>query len=72
MVMEAPEAALEEEHADVVAVVTVAQLARFKREELHREGPQPFRYLYTSPRVAYSSGNYRHSRTAQQTAVWLA
>ena len=72
MVMEAPEAALEEEHADVVAVVTVVQHARFKRVELHREGLQPFRYLYTSPRVVYSLGSYRHSRIARQTAVWPA
>ena len=72
MVMEAKEAALEEEHADAVAVATVAQLAQFRHEVLCREGPQPYRYLYTSPRVAYSSGSYRHSQTARQTAVWSA
>ena len=72
MVMEAPEAALEEEHADVVVVVTVVQHAQFRHEVLCREGPQPFKFHYTSPRAAYSSGSYRHFRTAQQTAVWLA
>ena len=72
MVMEATEAALEEQHADVVAVVTVVQHAQFRHEVLHREGPQPFKYHFTSPRVAYSWENYRHSQTAQQTAVWLA
>ena len=54
MVMEAPEAALEEEHADVVAVVTVAQLVQFRHEVLCREGLQPFRCRYTSPRAVYS------------------
>ena len=72
MVMEAPEAALEEEHADVVAVATVVQLVQFRHEVLCREGPQPFRYHYTNPKAVYSSGSYKHSQTARQTAVWSA
>ena len=70
--MGAPDASLEEEHADVVVVATVAQIVQFKREELCREGLQLFKCHYISPRVVYSSGSYRHSQTAQQIAVWLA
>ena len=72
MVTEVPEAALEEEHADVVAVAIAAQIAQFRHEVLRREGPQLFMCRYTSLRAVYSSGSYKHSQTARQTAVWSA
>ena len=67
MVKRAPEAVLMEEHKDEVA--TVVEIARFRPEELRREGLPQFKCQYKIPRAGCSSGSCRRTQIVRQIAA---